>query len=290
MKILLTGASGLIGSKLNSFLTENGHKVIPFQLRANTDLNQLVNILDKENIDAAINLSGENIAGRWTAEKMAKIRDSRLKSTDILYAALSKTAHKPKAFVSASAIGFYGNRDGETVDENAGKGKGFLADLCQDWEKRQNLIGNLGIRVINLRIGIVLSKDGGALAKMLLPFQLGLGGEIGNGKQYMSWVDIDDVIGIINHILVDDNIKGPVNVVAPNPVTNKEFTKALGKVLHRPTLLPIPSLGLKIIFGPMADELLIEGQKVMPVKLQASNYKFKYADLESSLRHSLDNA
>ncbi len=174
------------------------------------------------------------------------------------------------------------------MDEKSAKGAGFLADLTQQWEQIENKATTLGIRVINLRIGVVLSKDGGALAKMLLPFELGAGGEIGDGQQYMSWIDLDDLVGAIYHLLNNPAITGPVNAVAPYPVTNKEFTKTLGKLLKRPTLIPIPSFGLRILFGSMADELLIGGQKVMPAKLHASGYKFKYDNLESSLKNALN--
>ena len=292
MNILITGASGLIGSKLNSFLTENGHNVIPFRLRSNSNSseNELVQLLDTRAIDAVIHLAGESVATRWTKEKMAEIRDSRLNGTKILCQALTKTSHRPQVLIGASAIGYYGNRGEETLDETSTKGAGFLADLAQQWEQVENEAGALGIRVVNLRIGVVLSKNGGALAKMLLPFELGAGGEIGDGKQYLSWVDIDDVVGAIYHALTNTAIAGPLNAVAPHPVTNKEFTKTLGKVLNRPTLIPIPSFGLRMLFGSMADELLISGQKVMPAKLSESAYKFKYRNLESSLRHVLNKA
>jgi uncharacterized protein len=290
MKILITGASGLIGSKLNFFLTENGHTVIPFRLRSNSNQNDLLQVLNAQAVDAIIHLSGESVASRWTKEKMDQIRASRLESTKILCQALAKTSHRPQVLIGASAIGYYGNRGSETLDEASAKGTGFLANVVSEWEEIENEAVSLGMRVVNLRIGVVLSQDGGALGKMLLPFELGAGGEIGDGQQYMSWVDIDDVIGAINHALTNASIDGPVNAVAPSPVTNKEFTKTLGKVLNRPTLIPIPSFGLRMLFGSMADELLIGGQKVLPAKLHASDYKFKYGDLESSLRHVLNKA
>ena len=290
MKILITGASGLIGSKLNFFLTEKGHTVIPFRLRSNSNEKDLLQVLNAQAVDAIIHLSGESVASRWTKEKMDQIRASRLESTKILCQALAKTSHRPQVLIGASAIGYYGNRGSETLDEASAKGTGFLANVVSEWEEIENEAVSLGMRVVNLRIGVVLSRDGGALGKMLLPFELGAGGEIGDGQQFMSWVDIDDVIGAINHALTNASIDGPVNAVAPSPVTNKEFTKTLGKVLNRPTLIPIPSFGLRMLFGSMADELLIGGQKVLPAKLHASNYKFKYGDLESSLRHVLNKA
>lgn len=288
MKILLTGASGLIGSRLSSLLTKEGHNIIPFRLRSNTAEAELVKLFDEQKFDAVINLAGESVAARWTEEKKQEIKDSRLNSTKLLVQALNKTSQKPNVLIGASAIGFYGNRNSETVDEKSSKGQGFLADLAQQWEQVTNEAISLGIRVINLRIGVVLSKSGGALAKMLLPFQIGAGGQIGDGQQYMSWIDIDDLVGAINHCLVNNSLSGPINAVAPYPVTNKEFTEELGKILGRPTLIPVPTFGLKLLFGSMADELLIAGQKVMPAKLHASNYQFKYNNLKSSLQHVLD--
>ncbi len=288
MNILITGASGLIGSKLSSFLTKKGLTVVPFRLRSNSNENELLQLLDTKSFDAVIHLTGENVASKWTKEKMDKIRDSRLESTKILYQALAKTCHRPQVLIGASAIGYYGNRGNETLDEKSAKGAGFLADFTSQWEQVENEAEALGIRVVNLRIGVVLSKDGGALGKMLLPFECGAGGEIGDGQQYLSWVDIDDVLGAIYHALTNTSLCGPVNTVAPCPVTNKEFTKTLGKVLKRPTIIPIPSFGLRLLFGSMADEMLISGQKVIPAKLHASDYKFKYSDLESSLRHLLN--
>jgi len=288
MNILITGASGLIGSKLATFLTEKGHKVIPFSLRGANSESELSQVLDTQAVNAVIHLAGENVASRWTKEKMDQIRDSRLNGTKILCAALAKTSHRPQVLIGASAIGFYGDRGSESLDESSAKGSGFLADVCQQWEACENEAITLGIRVVNLRIGVVLSKDGGALGKMLLPFELGAGGEIGDGQQYLSWVDIDDVVSAIYHALNDTNLSGPVNAVAPYPVTNKEFTKTLGKVLNRPTLIPIPSFGLRLLFGSMADEMLISGQKVLPAKLKGSDFKFEYGNLEDSLRHVLN--
>jgi uncharacterized protein (TIGR01777 family) len=288
MNILITGVSGLIGSKLKAFLIEKGHTVIPFRLRSASTENELTQVLNTQTIEAVIHLAGESVASRWTKDKMDKIKNSRLNGTKILCQALANTNQRPKVLIGASAIGYYGSRGNETLDEKSTKGTGFLADLAQQWELVENEAIALGIRVVNLRIGIVLSKDGGALAKMLLPFKMGAGGEIGDGQQYMSWVDINDVIGAIYHILNNPSLTGPVNTVAPYPVTNKEFTKTLGKVLNRPTLIPVPSFALRTLFGTMADELLLSGQKVMPSKLHASDYKFEYGNLESSLKHVLN--
>ncbi len=288
MKILITGASGLIGSKLSSFLDSKGHTVIPFRLRSDINTNDLIQVLDEQAMDAVVHLAGESVAQRWTKEKMAQIEQSRITGTQIVCEALAKTKNRPSTFICASAIGYYGNRGNESLDESAAKGAGFLADICQAWEKKADAAQSLGMRVVNLRTGVVLTKNGGALGKMLLPFQLGAGGIIGDGQQYMSWIDIDDEVEAIYFALTNNTVSGPVNLVSPNPVTNKVFTDTLGKVLCRPTLIPIPSFGLRILFGQMADELLIGGQKVMPGKLLAAGYKFQYADLEQSLQHVLN--
>ena len=288
MKILITGASGLIGSQLSSLLSSKGDTVIPCRLRSDSQVIELTQILDEQRIDAIIHLAGETVSQRWTEEKMASIKESRIAGTKIICEGLSKTQFRPKTFICASAIGYYGNRGDEIIDEQGGKGKGFLADVCQAWEETANEAKFLGIRVVSMRIGVVLSKKGGALGKMLLPFELGAGGQIGSGQQYMSWVDIDDVCEAIYFALTNTVLSGPVNTVAPNAVTNKEFTNTFGKVLFRPTFFPIPTFGLHAMFGPMADELLINGQNVVPSKLTAAGFKFQYPELEQSLRHVLN--
>ncbi len=288
MKVLITGASGLIGSHLSSFLSTNGHTVFPLSLRGEKRNKELLSLLNNEAFDAVVHLAGENVAQRWTPEKMAAIKDSRIQGTTILCTALSKTNRRPEVLICASGIGFYGNRGNELIDEKSQRGRGFLADVCEEWEEASQIAAKAGIRVVNLRIGVVLSKEGGALAKMLLPFEMGAGGSIGSGQQYMSWIDIDDVVGAIYYIMTNKSLSGPVNIVAPRAVTNAEFTKAFGRVLNRPTLIPIPPFALRLLFGKMADELLIAGQKVIPSKLHASDYKFKYLELEPSLRHVLN--
>jgi len=282
MKIIVTGASGLIGSHLTKFLGNQGHTVVPVSLR-----NPATQLTSINSADAVVHLAGESIADRWTAEKMLRIRESRLTSTRLLSETLSKLDHRPKVLICASAIGFYGNRGDETLDERSSQGSGFLADLCRQWEAATVPAKEAGIRVVNLRLGIVLSKKGGALAKMLLPFQMGAGGEIGDGKQYMSWIDIDDAVAAIYHAITNQSLQGAVNAVAPHPVTNKEFTAALGKALHRPAIIPVPGFALRLLFGAMADEMLLSGQKVMPAELQASGFKFRYPDIELSLQHVL---
>ncbi len=285
MKILITGASGLIGSHLISFLNSQGHTTVPLSLRqSKTDISSLMN---KEQFDAVVHLAGENVAERWTADKMARIRESRITGSKLLSKILAQLPHRPKVLVCASAIGYYGNRGPEMLDETSSKGSGFLADVCAQWESATAEAREAGIRVVNLRIGVVLSKEGGALSKMLLPFQMGAGGIIGDGKQFMSWIDIDDLVRAIDHAITDQSLAGPVNAVAPYPVTNEQFTKAMGKVLCRPTLIPVPSFGLRLLFGSMADEMLLSGQKVSSAKLQGSGYQFQYPEIESSLRHVL---
>lgn len=291
MRILVTGASGLIGTRLIAFLCNQGHDVTTIKWRTgkeNVNAREINKITDPEKMpEAVVHLAGENIASRWTEEKMERIKESRIVGTEALCELIAKFSPRPKVLVSASAIGYYGNRGDELLNENSAKGSGFLADLCAQWEEATKIARETGIRVVNLRIGIVLSKEGGALSKMLLPFEMGAGGEIGNGQQYMSWIDIDDLVGAIYHAINNESLQGPVNAVAPYPVTNKEFTKALGAVLHRPAVMPAPPFALRLLFGPMADEMLLSGQKVLPKQLQASSYQFSYPEIEPSLKHVL---
>ncbi|MCA1632296.1 MAG: TIGR01777 family oxidoreductase [Acidobacteria bacterium] len=226
--------------------------------------------------------------GRWTAEKKRRIRDSRVKSTKLLAETLAGLREKPKVLVSASAIGFYGNRGGELLHEESASGEEFLSEVCREWEKAALPASQAGIRVVHLRIGIVLAAEGGALAQMLTPFKLGIGGRMGSGAQYMSWVALDDVVGIIKHALNEEQVRGPVNTVAPAPVTNAEFTKAMGRVLSRPALLPMPAFALRLALGrEMADSLLLGGARVEPARLKATGYQFAYPELEGALRHVL---
>jgi uncharacterized protein len=303
MKVLVSGSTGMIGSALVAFLSSQGHEVISL-IRPQTKGSPLsngksatiswdpkagnINTEALEGFDAVVHLGGENIAdSRWSEARKNELRESRAESTRLLAETLAKLKNRPEVFLVASAIGYYGDKGEAILDEESSKGAGFLSDLCQQWELATKSASQADIRVVNLRIGVVLSTKGGALAKMLLPFEMGAGGEIGDGKQYFSWVSIDDVVGAILHALKTTSLSGPVNVTAPNPVTNKEFTKALGKVLFRPTLIPIPSFGLRILFGEMADECLIAGQRVMPDKLQKSNYKFRDTNIEPTLRKIL---
>lgn len=300
MKVLITGASGLVGSALVPLLTAGGHTVArlvrsqPRPGAAEIQWDPEVGIRETaslDGVDAIVHLSGENIAGgRWTAERKAKIRDSRVKGTRTLCEALARLAHPPKVLVSASAIGFYGDRGDEILREESAPGAGFLAEVCRAWEEATAPAAQKGIRVVLLRIGVVLSPAGGALAKMLFPFKLGVGGIIGSGQQYMSWIGLDDTVGAIHHALAQGTVQGPVNAVAPYPVTNREFTKALGRVLGRPTLFPLPAFAARLVFGEMADALLLASTRVEPARLVAAHYAFRHPNLEGALRHLLEKA
>jgi hypothetical protein len=242
-------------------------------------------------MDAIVHLAGENIAGgRWTAARKARIRDSRVIGTRTLCETLARLSQPPKVLVSASAIGYYGDRGAEPLWENSTFGTGFLADVCRAWEEATQPAVQKGIRVVLLRLGIVLSPAGGALAKMLLPFKLGLGGVLGRGNQYMSWIALDDVAGAMAHTLVTDTLQGPVNAVAPYPVTNREFTRTLGRILRRPTVFPLPAFAARLVFGEMADALLLASTRVEPKRLLATQYVFRYPELDGALRHLLGKA
>lgn len=296
MKIAVSGSHGLVGSALTPLLTIQGNQVrrmirqtgevfepdIAWNPALDWDGRAAL-----DGVDAVIHLAGENIASRWNAEKKREIRDSRINATRALSESLATMKNPPKTFICASAIGYYGDRGDEILDETSTAGTGFLSDLAADWENATSAARDAGIRVINLRLGIVLSPRGGALAKMLPPFQMGAGGLVGSGKQYMSWIAIDDVAGAILHCLADHNISGPVNIVAPNAVTNEQYTRALGAVLHRPTFCPVPEFGARLAFGEMADALLLSSTRVAPNKLLDSGYRFMYPDIEVALHHVL---
>lgn len=296
MKILISGASGFIGSALMKKL--NPHEVWKLVRKKNglqkneIYWNPVKNEIESdkmEGFDAIIHLAGESIVGRWTEEKKKKIRESRIQGTTFLSNTLLKLKTPPPTFLCASAIGYYGNRGNETLDEASKAGKGFLAETCQEWEAASKALQDKDIRVIHYRIGIVLSTQGGALQKMLLPFKMGLGGKLGNGKQWMSWISLEDLLEGILFILQHKEIKGPINAVSPNPVRNEEFTKILGKTLRRPTLLTTPAFALKLTMGKMAEEVLLAGAKVLPSKLQKAHYNFKYPDLEIALKEIIPN-
>ena len=300
MKVAVTGATGLIGSALVPFLSSGGHDVVPLRRGAATagdgapswdPASGAVSAGALDGVDAVVHLAGENVAGgRWTSARKARIRDSRVDGTRRLAEALAGLPGRPRTLVAASAIGFYGDRGEQRLDEADAPGNDFLADVCQAWEAAATPARNARMRVVHLRIGIVLTPAGGALGQMLLPFRMGVGGVIGSGRQYMSWVALDDVLGGILHALRTDGLAGPVNLVAPNPVTNAEFTKTLGRVLRRPTIFPLPAFGARLAFGEMADALLLSSARVEPARLQEGGFEFGYPRLEDALRHVLGRA
>ena len=299
MRILITGASGLVGSALSERLSTQGHSISRLvRHQANTSRGEAYwspegGSVDKSGIDQlkpeiVINLAGENIAGgRWNDERKRKIRDSRVNGTRALADTLAHLEIKPKAFICASAIGFYGSRGDEPLTEDSSPGEGFLAEVCQEWEEASERAAKAGIRTVNLRIGVVLSPEGGALKKMLLPFKLGVGGVIGSGRQYMSWIALDDLVKVIEYAIQNESLRGPVNAVAPDPVTNKEFTKTLGRVLWRPTCLPMPASTARMLIGEMADALLLASTRVVPAKLEKSGFKFDHPGLKGALTQLL---
>jgi uncharacterized protein (TIGR01777 family) len=241
-----------------------------------------------EGHDAAVHLAGESIAGgRWTDERKRRIRDSRVRGTKLLAETLARLSRPPRVFVSASAIGYYGDRGDEVLTEESAAGVGFLPEVCREWEEAAEAARAAGIRTVFLRFGLILSAEGGALAKMLPPFRLGVGGNVGGGRQFYSWVSLADVIDVIHFALADERLGGAVNVVAPQPVTNAEFTKTLGRVLSRPTFFPAPAFGLRLAFGEMADALLLASARVEPARLRAAGYAFKHPQLEGALRSVL---
>ncbi len=280
MTVLVTGSRGLVGAALVPALETAGHAVRRLSLRG-----QPVNPAVLEGVDAIVHLAGEPIAaGRWTPLQKAKIRDSRVRVTGTLCDALARLTTPPKTFISASAIGYYGDRGGEVLREDSLPGTGFLPEVGVAWEQAAEPARRRGIRVVHLRFGIILARQGGALAKMLAPFRLGLGGPLGSGRQWFSWIALDDVVGIIQFALATESLRGPVNVVAPQPVTNADFTKALGRALRRPAVFPVPAFALRLLLGEMADGLLLASTRVEPTALTAAGYRFRHPELEPALR------
>lgn len=298
MKILISGASGLVGTHLIPTLKAKGHEVYKLVRKKPKAVDEIEWDATKgiaeselpkiENFGAVIHLAGDNVAdGNWTDEKKRKIKESRTIGTRVLIESLKKLENPPKTFIAASAIGFYGNRGDEVLTEDSAKDEGFFPEVCSEWEAESEKAADFGARVVMLRIGVVLSKDGGAIAKMLTPFKLGVGGVVGSGKQWMSWIELDDLIRLIHHALDNENVSGALNAVAPNPVTNEEFTKTFGKVINRPTIIPIPEFAIKLLFGEMGENTLLASTRVLPEKTQNTGFDFKFNDLESALKHAL---
>ena len=296
MKILVTGSSGFIGRNLIDVLESRGDAVTrlirskngakPGSAYWNPECSDM-ELETLEDYDAVVHLAGESIAGRWTKEKKEKIEDSRVKGTKLIAGSLAKLDNKPGVLIAASAIGIYGDRGDEILNESSSSGSGFLADVALRWEEALEPAAKAGIRVVKLRIGMVLGKDGGALGKMLLPFKIGMGGVIGSGNQYWSWISIYDLIGIILYAIQNKKLNGPINAITPKPVTNREFTKTLGRVLGRPTIFPLPAFVARGIMGEMARETMLASTRVVPEKLTAAGYTFSYPELENALTHIL---
>jgi uncharacterized protein len=295
MKILISGASGLIGSALTRAAVEAGHTVVALVRKPGTPSTVhwdpergTIDTAGLEGSDAIVHLAGESIASRrWTPAQKDRILDSRVKGTELLASAVARMNRRPSVMISSSAIGVYGDCGDVVLTESTPPGSDFLASVCREWERATAAAANAGIRVVQLRTGIVLAKSGGALAKMVTPFKLGVGGRIGSGTQYMSWIDLDDEVQVILHCIQKETLQGAVNSVGPSPVTNAEFTKTLARVLSRPSLFPLPEFAARLILGEMADGLLLASQRVQPTKLLSSGYVFRHTNLEETLRRIL---
>ena len=296
MKIAIAGASGLIGNALTPALRAQGHEVFRLVRRVSQAADEIAwdpasGQLDPAalaGVDAMINLSGENVgAGRWTTKRRERILRSRIDATRTLVAAMRQMPRKPEVFLSASAVGYYGNRGDEVLTEASGIGQGFLPEVCLAWETHAEGAGRSGVRTACLRFGVVLTPKGGALAKMLPLFRRGLGGRLGRGRQWMSWVSLDDVVGAIQHALKDARCAASVNVVAPSPVRNVEFTATLLRVLRRPAILPVPAVVLRLVFGQLAEETLLVSQRAEPRRLLEWGYRFRHPTIEQALRAEL---
>jgi uncharacterized protein len=294
MKTLMTGCSGLVGNALVEFLFARGHSIQC--LKRNQDCEhhhfwatQALPTTTDNIFDAVIHLAGENVAaGRWTADKKQRILTSRVEGTRQLVDFISTLGRRPKVFLCASAVGYYGHSVDEIFDENSPLGQGFLADVCYKWESETHRLADMGIRIVNLRFGMVLSPKGGALHKMAPAFKAGFGGALGNGQQFISWVSIRDLVAIVDFLINQPHIEGPVNVVSPIPTTNRILTEILGKTFNRPTLLRVPAIMARLLFGQMADEMLLASTRVTPRVLLESDYTFQDQSLDAVLRYCFD--
>lgn len=291
MKVVVSGASGLIGSALRPHLVAAGHQVLPLRRPADWDPERgFIDPRALEGADVVVNLAGENVFGRWTAEKKRRIRHSRVEGTRIISDAIAALERRPAVLLAASAVGYYGDRGDEVLTEQSAPGDDFLAAVARDWEAATGSAGRAGVRVVNLRFGIVLSPKGGALGRLLPPFRLGLGGPVGSGRQYFSWIAMPDLLAAFLHLLAAAEITGPINVTAPNPVTNREFVKALGRVLGRPAVVPVPAFALRLAFGAEGAEMLRSGQRVVPDRLGRSGFQFRHSEIEAALRALLTSS
>ncbi len=294
--VLVTGASGLIGTKLVAALEADGKRVLRAVRRSAQNDQEIswdpaAGKIDRdklEGLDAVVHLAGANIAGkRWTSAYKQLLIDSRVDGTTLLAKTIASLDRKPRVFACASAIGYYGDRGSTELDESATCGNSYLPELCMQWERSCQAACDAGIRTANMRIGVVLSPEGGALKKMLTPFRMGGGGILGNGRQYFSWISVDDAVRAIRFVVENESLAGPVNLVTPNPVTNREFTKTLGRVLSRPTVLPMPAFAARLLFGDMADALLLASARVVPSSLGQAGFRYQHAQLEPALQHLL---
>ena len=294
--IVITGASGLVGTKLTKAFEADGNRVLRAvrrEARSDQELSwdPVKGTIDRdklEGVDAVVHLAGAGIADRrWTESYKKTILDSRVDGTTLIAETIASLENKPRVFACASAIGFYGNRGDDELDESAKSGDGYLPEVCLQWERACQAAEQADIRTVKMRIGVVLSTDGGALQKMLTPFKLGGGGILGSGKQYFSWIELDDIVRAMQFVVANESLSGPVNLVAPHPVTNHEFTKTLGRVLSRPTILPMPGFAARLVFGEMADALLLASTRVVPTALTDAGFTFENGELEPALRHIL---
>jgi len=293
LRVAVTGASGLIGTQLCAFLTTGGHRVDRL-VRREAKPGEIawdpgrgtVDVAALEGVDAVVHLAGENIGQRWTPKVREAAMRSRVDGTRAIAEALAKLKKKPRIFVSASAVGYYGDTGDTWVDESSPAGTGYLAEICTAWESSADAAREAGIKVVHPRIGVVMSGAGGALAQMKTPFLFGAGGPVGSGKQWMPWIAMDDAVGAVHHLLYA-GLEGPVNVVAPNPLTQGEFARVLGTVLSRPSFMPLPGFAVKAVFGEMGQEVLLGGQRVAPKRLVESGFRFLRPELEAALRFEL---